>query len=144
MPAIKNKAQKARFVLVGIVNTAIDFGFFFLASNSLHNAVIANYISTSIALAFSFFANKNYTFESRSSSVRREISLFLAFTLFGLWVLQPLVILGVEKATHHTQLKHALVLLVAKVIATVVSLIWNYATYSRFVFKSALGTEKTQ
>lgn len=133
--AIKNSAQKGRFLLVGATNTLLDFGVLFLLRSLGLPVLSANSISTSVAFCFSFFANKKYTFKTTGSSLRRELILFVIVTLFGLWVLQALVIQGVTIALANTSLASAAVLLIAKLLATIVSLIWNYTLYSKVVFK---------
>lgn len=133
---IKDIPQKLRFALVGVANTAIDFGLYMLLTTLGLNVIVANYISTTAGLSFSFFANKKYTFRSSGKSLKREIGLFLTVTLFGLWVLQPLVITLAQHLLANFNLDSWVVLLTAKLAATFVTLIWNYLTYSRFVFTS--------
>ena len=133
--AIKNSSQKIRFVAVGGINTAIDFGVLFLLRTLGLPVVPANIISTSCAFCFSFFANKKYTFKTTDANVRREIILFIAVTAFGLWVLQTVVIQLITYALSGSYLSDNAILLIAKLLATVVSLIWNYTMYSRIVFK---------
>lgn len=133
-PAVSRHHRKFRFAIVGVVNTGLDFGLFLALGLLGLNAVVANYISTSCALSFSFVANRKYTFQSAGKAQRREIILFLGFTLFGLWVLQPIAIWLVERATVHAGLTHVVVLVLSKGVATVITLTWNYLTYSRFVF----------
>lgn len=128
-------AEKFRFALVGGFNTALDFGILFFLTSLGIDKLVANFISTSIAFVFSFFANKTFTFKTTSGDAKREFMSFMIVTLFGLWVLQPLVISGVSALLHSTNLSTAVVLLIAKLIATVVSLIWNYLLYSRVVFR---------
>lgn len=133
--AIKNSSQKIRFITVGGINTAIDFGVLFLLKSLSLPVIPANIISTSCAFCFSFFANKKYTFKTDNANIRRELILFVIVTLFGLWVLQALVIQFVTFALSGVSLPEAVTLLIAKLLATVVSLTWNYTLYSRVVFK---------
>jgi putative flippase GtrA len=133
--AIKNKDEKLRFGIVGFLNTAIDFGILLTLRWFGVPAEIANYPSSTAAVIVSFFANKNYTFQSKGANLRREITLFLAFTLFCAWVLQPVTIIIVESILTPFALPALVATTIAKIIATVVTLIWNYTTYSRFVFK---------
>lgn len=124
-------ARKIRFVLVGGTNTVIDFGILFALTGLGIDQIVANYLSTSTALVFSFFANRSYTFKSTSGNTRRQFAIFLIVTLAGLWIIQPLIIWGYTSLTD----KSALSLLIAKLIATIVTLIWNYLLYSRLVFR---------
>lgn len=129
---LKKHESKFRFAFIGGINTAIDFGILFLLTALGLDKLVANFFSTSVAFVFSFFANRTFTFKS-TGSAKKQFLPFLAVTLTGLWVLQPLVILAITQLLH--SLDQALALFIAKLIATVVSLIWNYILYSRFVFK---------
>ncbi len=129
---IKKHESKIRFALVGGTNTAIDFGILFLLHSVGLNKYIANIISTTVAFIFSFFANRTFTFQSKGSAKKQFIP-FLIVTLIGLWVIQPAIIWLVSLLLHG--LNETLALFIAKLIATVVSLIWNYVLYSRVVFK---------
>lgn len=134
---MKNKQQLLRFAAVGGMNTALDFGILFILKALGLPVITANIASTSIAFCFSFFANKKYTFKTTDTNIKREIVLFVAVTLFGLWVLQSLVITFVSSLLHGWSLPDNLVLLIAKLVATVVSLVWNYVLYSTVVFKQS-------
>lgn len=135
MPAIKNKEQKLRFIAVGICNTLIDFGLLFGLKFLGLPAVPANIISTSAAFGFSFFANRKFTFKTNGDNVKRQLFLFIIVTLFGLWGLQTVVIFTVTSLLKDASLNQELVLFMAKILATIVSLVWNYVLYSRVVFK---------
>ena len=131
---LQQHADKLRFALVGGVNTVIDFGIlFFLVSIGL-DKIPSNFISTSVAFIFSFFANKTFTFKSTGGNAKREFILFIVVTIFGLWVLQPIIISLVSFTLTPLTVADAAVLFVAKLAATLVSLVWNYIMYSRFVF----------
>ncbi len=118
----KNR-QKIRFLLVGGTNTAIDFGLLFILNSFGLPRVSSNTISTGVAFIFSFFANRNFTFSANSGNIKKQMTLFIIVTLFGLWVIQPIIISLISN------------LLVGKIIATAVTLVWNYLFYSRLVFK---------
>ena len=121
--------------MVGGINTALDFGLLFVYKALGVPVELANIMSTGLAFIFSFFANKKYTFKTTDTNIVREMISFVVVTLFGLWVLQTVVISTtlplIEQTVHH----HSLALLLAKLLATVVSLTWNYLLYSRFVFR---------
>ncbi len=132
---IKNKRQKASFVAVGAINTILDFGTLFILKSLGLPAVSANIISTSVAFCFSFFANKKYTFKTTDTNVKREIVLFIIVTLFGLWGLQTIIIHFALGPLESTGMVPSLALFLAKMLASVVSLTWNYFWYSRVIFK---------
>lgn len=132
---LKKHAEKIRFIIVGGVNTAIDFGILFLLTFLGMDKIVANFFSTGVALIFSFFANKTFTFKEQSGNAKKQFIYFLVITLFGLWVIQPLVIWGATSLMASFIPNEAINLFIAKLIATVASLIWNYVLYSRIVFK---------
>lgn len=137
MERLKMHAEKIRFAIVGGANTALDFLLLFIFVALGLNSIAANYLSTGIAFIFSFFVNKSFTFKSKGGNVKKQFALFLLVTIFGLWVIQPIVILGVTAAVASFDWNESVVLFIAKLIATVASLIWNYLFYSRLVFKKA-------
>lgn len=131
-----NIGTKLRFGTVGAANTAIDFGLLFILRSLGLPVISANIISTTVAFCFSFFANKKYTFKSKGGNVKRELLLFVIVTLFGLWVLQNVIMQLILLPLSTTGIASETSLLIAKVLATLVSLVWNYVMYSRVVFKN--------
>lgn len=128
-------SKPIRFAAIGALNTLLDFGILFILKSLGVPIVVANIISTSIAFSISFTLNKKYTFKTSDTNVKREIALFIAVTLFGLWVLQNLVItLASPVITGIFTTSSGVTLLIAKLAATVVSMIWNYIMYDRVVF----------
>ena len=134
------RRKPLRFVLVGVLNTLIDFGILFALTAAGLGLVPANMISTLVALAFSFFVNRSFTFGSSGNPAWQAVK-FLLVTLFGLWVLQPLVLLGGTALLDDPLGPHAS-LLVSKVAATIVSMVWNYLLYDRFVFRGGRAEER--
>ena len=130
---MKKSTKPLRFILVGLANTAIDF-IVLLSLTAMGTWLIAaNIISTSVALTFSFFANRTFTFGStgkkRSQAVR-----FLAVTLIGLWVLQPIVLV-LTVGPLEGLFSRETSIVIAKLLATVVSMVWNYLLYDSLVFR---------
>lgn len=132
---LKNHAEKLRFALVGSANTAIDFGLLFAFVAFGLPVIASNFVSTSVALTFSFFANKTFTFKDDSKNHGSQLVNFLIITLFGLWVIQPIIIEGTKLLTSNLSLNNSVVLLIGKLLATAVTLIWNYLLYRKFVYK---------
>lgn len=132
----KKHAEKVRFIIVGGANTALDFVVLFSLTAFGLDKIVANYISTSVALIFSFFANKSFTFKHKTGNAKKQFALFLIVTIIGLWVIQPIVIWISTSALAPYITSDPINLFVAKLIATVASLIWNYFLYSRLVFKN--------
>lgn len=136
MEQLRKHAEKIRFAIVGGANTALDFGILLILTNLLGlPSIAANYISTSLSFVFSFFVNKSFTFKSKSGNVKKQFALFIAVTIVGLWIIQPLIIWGIESILKPLGWDQNLVLITAKLVATLASLVWNYLFYSRLVFK---------
>lgn len=135
MELIRKHAEKVRFAIVGVANTALDFILLFLFVFLGIDKIPANYLSTSISFIFSFFVNKSFTFKSKTGNVAKQFAVFIAITIIALWVIQPLIIWSVTAALEPTGWNEVITLFIAKVLATVASLIWNYIFYSRLVFK---------
>jgi putative flippase GtrA len=132
---LKKHAEKIRFAIVGGANTALDFAILFTLVALGVDKIVANYISSGSALIFSFFVNKSFTFKNKSGNARKQFILFIVVTLIGLWVIQPIIIIAITTALAGSGLNETATLFVAKIVATVASLIWNYLCYSRLVFK---------
>jgi putative flippase GtrA len=132
---LKKHGQKIRFAIVGGFNTALDFAILFILTFAGMDKIVANYFSTGISLIFSFFANKKFTFKHKGGNAKKQFAAFLVITLIGLWAIQPLVIWVSTTALESYIPNEAINLFVAKLIATVASLVWNYLLYSKLVFK---------
>lgn len=143
--------QVGRFSLIGIANTVIDFSVYNLLILALGLAAIpANLVSTTLAMIFSFVANKTFVFGSKSKQILAQAITFLVVTAFGLYVIQNGVIyILLEVWTLPLDWAYALISLIgldgligeqflfvngAKVIATLFSLSWNYLLYRNLVF----------
>lgn len=124
-----------KFALIGGANTALDFGILFALQAAGLPVVIANTVSTFIAFLFSFTMNRKFTFQSTGENVQRELVLFIAVTLFGLWGIQNAIIWLLTPPLQAAGVPAAAVVLTAKLIATLASLTWNYFMYDRVVFK---------
>lgn len=127
--------SRHRFVAVGSINTLIDFGILLSLTHAGVHPIAANYLSTACAFVFSFYANRQVTFRAAGGALPRQAILFCTFTLFGLWVLQPLVLLVVIPLAAHIGFGSALAVFTGKLAAGFVTVVWNYLAYSRIVFK---------
>ena len=135
LPLVKSNAQAGRFAVVGAASTLIDFAILFGLKALGLPAITSNIVSTGVAFVFSFAANKTYTFKTTGNNVVKEMILFVVFTLIGLWVFQSVIIYLTNPYLETTLQNKELALFISKLLATVVSTIWNYLTYSRLVFK---------
>ena len=128
------KHRPLRFVIVGISNTVLDFTLMNLLSLAGLNLIIANTISTGIAMIYSFLMNKKWTFRNAGQDYLRQVILFFVFTAIGIWVIQNGLIILAQHYLPRFGLSDQVFNNLAKQGASVFSLTWNYLTYNRFVF----------
>lgn len=131
--------KRIRFVIVGTSNTLIDVSIYTFLQLAGLPLIISNIISTSSGLVFSYFANHTYTFKLNTRKHPRQFMLFVIITLIGLWLIQPTVILLVTDHVHAImqiyRLPHVVFLILPKIIATCLTLVWNYCWYNFYIFK---------
>ena len=106
------------------------------------NLIVANTLSTGIAMVFSFFMNKRWTFRNAGQDYVCQVILFFIFTMIGIWVIQNGFIWLIQTFVPHFGLPDQLFANAAKLVASVPSLVWNYLTYNSIVFKNSSGEDK--
>ena len=134
---LKNN-QAFWFSVIGGINTALDFIILFVLTSLGVKIFIANIFSTGTTFIISFLMNKKITFKSVSNNKKeliREMVLFILVTLFGLWVIQNIVISTAMPIFENLLKNKRISLLLSKLIATIFSLIWNFILYKKVVFK---------
>ena len=114
-----------RFATVGVANTAIDVGLFWMLQPSL-GILAANFLSTSAGMTFSFVANGRHTFGASRVTLRQAL-LFLGTNAFTMWLLQPLLIQAAYDVAHTP-------LMAAKVVALGGSVVANFLLYRYVVW----------
>ena len=118
-----------RFTLVGLLNTMVDFGLFnllilLLASPSGAALLACNAVAFLAANLCSYFCNRSWTFATTVSASFKEYSAYFGISLVGLllnslvlWLLTGGVVEGFWQLN------------LAKVGATLVSMVWNFCGY---------------
>lgn len=126
-----------RFGLVGVVNTGLDLGVYFALQVGGTPVLLANFVSTSVGLAFSFVANRLFTFSARpSGGAVRQLALFVLCTGIGLWAVQPLVLLGMDRLLRPLAGLGAWHILISKCVAIGFGFVWNWTLYNKVVFST--------
>lgn len=136
-----NLRQFVRFGSVGLFNTVIDIISYWLLINAGLPIITANMISTSFGLMTSFILNRSYTFKVKRVKVVNQMVKFLSVTLVGLWIIQPIVIHVVKfnlQPLYISLIPDVFIELPPKLLATVISLLWNYILYKKVVFKNKI------
>lgn len=126
--------RKIRFTLVSSISTALDFTLLLIITSLGLPLIAANFISTSISFIFSFFASKKYAFRTPDHHIQREAVQFIIVTLIGIWIIQPLIMWPLEPFIRGFGIHGLLVIVLAKLLASLATFIWNYLFYTRVVF----------
>lgn len=125
-PSLLWLRQAFKFGIVGVLNTAVDLGLYFVLTRWLGMAnlpVAAKSISYSAGILNSFFWNKAWTFRSTASTWKTLIP-FVLVSLVGLGMNTGGMQLGLN-VLHLPEL-------IALGLATVFTLAWNFV-FSKFV-----------
>lgn len=123
--------QVTRFGLIGVINTLVDIGSYTVLIYTGLPLLAAIVTSTSLGLLTSYVLNGRYTFSGSNQRDRATFARFLLVSGFGLWVLQPVVIVLLSHLSAATQ---PLQLVLIKCFATGVTMIWNFCWYKYRVF----------
>lgn len=131
--------QFMRFAIVGIFNTVIDFG----ALNGLlwlngypvgWRLLLFNALAFILASCNSYLWNKHWTFGDERSTSLSQVGLFFLLTLFGLLINCTVVYLLTFPGWSPLTVSTVVWVNLAKVAATLASLIWNFCSYRWWVF----------
>lgn len=123
-----------RFAIVGLSNTAVDLLIFNMLLFLQVNTYIAASISFIVAVTNSYVLNRSWTFRDRKSArIGKQYTLFLLTNTVGL-IFNTIIIflftqylpLGSETITAN----------LAKIVAIVLVVFWNYAASRIIVFRS--------
>ncbi len=134
--------QFLRFVVVGIINTAINFAVLNLLSFIFHinkgeKVIWITMAAFVVATTNSYFMNKHWAFHDKNSAEGgRKPTLFLVVSIIGLLINSGIVYVITNHVNPMFGISAQLWLNVAAVVATGVSLIWNFIGYKLFVFKN--------
>ncbi|MFZ1655106.1 MAG: GtrA family protein [Candidatus Moraniibacteriota bacterium] len=134
--------QFSKFVIVGGINTGIDFAVLYglvTVTGITHGyeLFILNAISFSVAVINSYFMNKYWTFEDKTKTQQEpfKFSQFLIISVIGIGINGGILTLITGNVIPLFGLSERLWVLFAKLMATGVSLVWNFVGYKLFVFK---------
>ena len=129
--------QFAKFGLVGVLNTSIDFGVLnlliaMMGVTSGVGIILINATSFSTAVGNSYFWNKDWVFPEGKKA---NFVTFVVVTLIGLSI-NTLIVYGLTTYVSPILVgSDKLWANFAKVLATLLSLIWNFTGYKLIVFK---------
>ncbi|MDR2538278.1 MAG: GtrA family protein, partial [Bifidobacteriaceae bacterium] len=133
-----------RFAIIGSFNSLLDICLTYTLGTFVgFPAFWANFISTSICFAISFIANRHWTFQAGSKNLVYHMIAFTVVSLFSGWVIQGVMIslLSAPLTRIIDQLNWGWLskipnvgMVVAKLLAISLGMIWNYVFYATLVF----------
>ena len=118
---VQRYKSEFKFILSGASSTLIDFCIYMLLSNWL-SVSLSKMISMGIASIYSFFLNKNWTFENGEKINKTMIIKYIGSQLLNIFVNTSIYTLTNNK-------------LVSFAIATATAMIVNYFSQKIIVFK---------
>lgn len=134
--------QIFKFVVVGVINTGIDFAVLnvLMFSTNIYSGkwmIIFNSISFTTAVINSYFMNKYWTFQQQSaeSKPEKEFFQFIIVSVVGISINDTIVYSTTTFIPPIFGLSEKLWANVAKIFATFASMTWNFIGYKFFVFK---------
>lgn len=119
--------QLAKFVIAGVITTAIDWAIYFaLCHFLLMDPLIAQLFSFTASTAVSFYINTVWVFDTTKSKTRRRlVAEFFFFSFCGLVMTEIMLYLFIDKM--HINY------MIAKIIATAVVMVFNFVTRKMFL-----------
>ena len=120
-------SQFARFGIVGVIASVIDYGLLAILTELFGcNYLVSATISFTVSVVFNYLASMRYVFTRREDiSRKREFTVFVALSIAGLLINNACMWVGVELCGIHY--------LVVKVFATAVVALWNFVTRKYFL-----------
>lgn len=114
--------QITRFVLVGSLAFLIDFFILYSLTNFLgFYFLISSAIAFSISIIFNYLLSSFWVFNiNKNISHMKRITIFITLSLIGLIINQVVMYIGVKK--------FKIFYINAKIISTVIVMIWNFVT----------------
>ena len=120
--------QFIKFTLVGTTNSAIDFSVYLILTRffSVH-LILANFCSFSIAVTWSFFINKKWTFRNTHGDHAKQYIKFFITNTIGIIIQTLILSVFVYVFKVHDVL--------GKLIAIVITSFWNFSISKIWTFR---------
>lgn len=119
--------QIFKFGIVGVIATIVDFAFLYFFKELCHfDVLVANTLSFCISVIYNYIASVKWVFDvNTEKDKRKQFITFIIFSVIGL-LLNDLI-MWVSTDSFHIHY------LVAKIIATVIVMVFNFVTRKMFL-----------
>jgi putative flippase GtrA len=133
--------QIVKFGEVGVLNTFVDMGVLnlLIAVTGITSGAqigLLNTVSFLLAVTNSYFWNKVWTFKTNNQAQSKTFAQFVLVSIVGWGINTGIVILGTSVIAPALGLSAGAWANVIKLLATFVSMVWNFIGYKFFVFKN--------
>ena len=142
---VKTVYEAVKFLIVGGLNTLVDFGvlnililIFSAASGTLYTIFKA--VSFIVAVLNSYAWNKLWTFGSHEKTDAKKIIRFFTVSIIGFGINVIIASIIVNVLAPPAGSSETLWANVGAIVATVASMVWNFIGYKYFVFHRKEGT----
>jgi putative flippase GtrA len=139
-PGRRTRAQRllwqfARFLVVGLISFAVDYGLFVVLYDSLGvQYIVASTISFSVSLILNYFLTLRFVFESAPGrNVAKEFAMYIGLNIIALGLNQAILFLTVDTLGVSP--------LIGKLVATAVVLVYNFISRKLLIERS--GTRRS-
>ncbi len=120
-----------KYALVGFTGTAVDVGSLYVFVDFLHiNLLAGTALSFILAVINNFVLNKYWTFQNRSSNIRKQFIKFLIVSLIGLFLTELCMVFFVY-GLH-------IWYLASKLLTSGLVLMWNFLANRYWTFKDRI------
>lgn len=124
----------ARFTVVGLANTAVNFTVLNLMFYELHaNKILSSIVATCCAVVFSFALNRSYVFRSKDKTLKR-FARFSVVAASGTLAIQTSIYSLCVWLLHGYASSDFVIINFSNLIASIGVMLWNYNGYRLFVF----------
>ncbi len=119
--------QIFKFAIVGGVATIIDFAFLYFFREFCHFPVlVSNTLSFCISVIYNYIASVNWVFDvNKEKNAKKQFVIFIIFSVLGLLLNNFIMWITIDFLDIYY--------LLAKVIATVIVMIFNFVTRKMFL-----------
>jgi dolichol-phosphate mannosyltransferase len=121
-------SQFVKFCLVGVFNTIVDYGVYLFFSRLVGLYFLySNILSILVAMTFSFFANKYWTFGNLENKLASQYLKFFLISIVYFLLYNTIFYLGVKYLGIYD--------LLVKLIAIVIGVFWNFLANKYWTFR---------
>lgn len=132
--------QIIKFGIVGVIATLIDYAVYLVCTRGFHWDVLwSQAVAFALSLVVNFILSMKFVFRAKEGlSLRWQILIFLVSSLIGFGINEGLLALGDYIFDYSV---YPFADLLVKVVATVVSMTWNFISKKLFLESRAPSSE---